>query len=168
MHVVTFRRVTHLLLLLLLAYAALAVFAWLLADRMMFLPPPPSYGAERVPVVFAETDDGARIALLHLPAASDRFTIIFSHGNAEDLGHVLPALQLLNDAGFGVIGFDYRGYGLSTGGPPTARGRSGTSTPSTATRCMDSASHRIASCSTAALLVRDLPPQWRHASPLQD
>jgi len=38
-----------------------------------------------------------------------------SHGNAEDLGWVLPSLPPLRDLGFGVFAYDYRGYGLSQG-----------------------------------------------------
>jgi abhydrolase domain-containing protein 17 len=118
------RHVTSIAAILLLAWAALAAFAYFMADRMIFLPPPASYDASTLPVTFVSTDDGASIATLHLRNPAAGFTLLFSHGNAEDLGHALPFLELLRDNGFSVIGYDYRGYGASTGGPPTAHGAS--------------------------------------------
>ncbi|CAN5883173.1 alpha/beta hydrolase [soil metagenome] len=113
---------TTVLLYLLMAWVALTVLAYFAADRMMFLPPPSSYDARSLPVVHVEADDDVRIAVLHLPNPDARLTILYSHGNAEDLGHLAPLLHELRDAGFAVIGYDYRGYGASTGGPPTAHG----------------------------------------------
>ncbi|HEX2095653.1 MAG TPA: alpha/beta hydrolase [Longimicrobiaceae bacterium] len=101
-------------------YVGLAVLAYLVSDRMIFLPPAASYDARRLPVRLVETEDGARLATLHLPNPEATFTLLYSHGNAEDLGHVAPALEELRRAGFAVLAFDYRGYGASTGGPPGA------------------------------------------------
>lgn len=103
-------------------YAVLALGAWLLADRMIFLPPRASYDSQRLPLFFVDTDDGARIAVRHLPNPEARYTLLFSHGNAEDLGHLEDFLQRLRDSGYAVLAYDYRGYGLSRGGPPTATG----------------------------------------------
>ena len=102
-----------------LFYGGLALLAWLTADRQIFLPPPPSYSESDLPISFVATDD-ARIALVHLPNAQSEFTILVSHGNAEDLGHLAPFLREMHEAGFGVLAWDYRGYGLSSGGPSTA------------------------------------------------
>lgn len=105
------------------AYVALAAFAHLIADRLIFLPPASSYGAEDLPVGFVGGPDGNRIAILHLPRDSAEFTLLFSHGNAEDLGHAARFLaELGRKAGVSVVGYDYRGYGLSDGGPTTAHG----------------------------------------------
>jgi fermentation-respiration switch protein FrsA (DUF1100 family) len=105
---------------LVLAYLALAAIAYLLADRLIFLPPPSSYAPGRLPIVHVATDDGARIAALHLPHPAAAVTLIYSHGNAEDLGHLAEILAAIRDsAGVSVLAFDYRGYGQSTGGPPT-------------------------------------------------
>jgi abhydrolase domain-containing protein 17 len=116
------RRVIGFLGTLLIAWLALTAFAFLAADRLMFLPPASSYDARSLPVTHVETEDGAHIAVLLLPNDDARFTVVYSHGNAEDLGHLVPALEALRDAGFAVIAYDYRGYGASTGGPPTAHG----------------------------------------------
>lgn len=53
--------------------------------------------------------------MLHLPNPSAQHTLIYFHGNAEDLGDVSPLLRRLHAAGFAVLAFDYRGYGQSGG-----------------------------------------------------
>jgi fermentation-respiration switch protein FrsA (DUF1100 family) len=111
-----------LLLFTVLAYVGLVLVAYFAADRLIFLPPASSYSDAQLPVRLVSTTDGARIAVLHLPNPSSSFTLLYSHGNAEDLGHLAPLLQQLQGAGFAVLAYDYRGYGLSTGGPPSAEG----------------------------------------------
>ena len=105
----------------LVVYVAFAAFAWFVSDRMIFQPPPPSYRAGQLRIVMVPTNDGS-IAVLHLPNPSAAVTVLYAHGNAEDLGRVAPFLDELRRAGFAVLAFDYRGYGLSTGGPPSAAG----------------------------------------------
>lgn len=104
-----------------LVYVAFAAFAWLISDRMIFLPPTSSYRAGELPIVMVPTEGGS-IATLHLQNPRAAITVLFAHGNAEDLGHIAPWLEELRRAGFAVLAFDYRGYGLSTGGPPSAAG----------------------------------------------
>jgi abhydrolase domain-containing protein 17 len=88
---------------------------------MIFQPPPASYRAGRLPIVMLPTDGGS-IATLYLPNPRAAITVLYAHGNAEDLGQVAPWLEELRRAGFAVLAFDYRGYGMSTGGPPSAAG----------------------------------------------
>lgn len=110
-----------LLLALVVVYLCVAALVYFLADRLIFLPPTSSYAPGSLPIIHVPTDDGARIAALHLPHPTARYTLIHSHGNAEDLGHLAGILEMVRDAGeVSVIAYDYRGYGLSTGGPPTA------------------------------------------------
>lgn len=108
-------------LLVVAAYAALAVVALLAADRLIFQPPRSSYGRETFAWSRIGVGGGDSIAVVHLPNDAARYTILYSHGNAEDVGDAMPILRLLRDAGFGVIAYDYRGYGGSSPGPPTAR-----------------------------------------------
>jgi hypothetical protein len=110
------------LLLLAAAYGIIALLAWRVSDRMIFLPPPSSYDERSLPIVRVNTSDGNAVAVLHLPNPAARYTLLFSHGNAEDLGYLAPFLMQLRDAGFAVLAYDYRGYGLSSGGPPTTAG----------------------------------------------
>jgi pimeloyl-ACP methyl ester carboxylesterase len=95
-------------------YIALLVFAWLFSDRLIFPPPPPSYqeGGDfyRIPL-----PDGQKIGMLALTNPAAAFTLLYFHGNAEDLGDIQPTLQKYRDHGFTVYAVDYRGYGISDG-----------------------------------------------------
>ena len=110
-----------LLVTVLVVYVAFAAFAWFVSDRMIFQPPSPSYRAGQLPIVMVPTEGGS-IATLYLPNPHATVTALYAHGNAEDLGHVAPLLEELRSAGFAVLAFDYRGYGMSTGGPPSTSG----------------------------------------------
>lgn len=54
-----------------------------------------------------------------LPAPSPApLTLLYFHGNAGNIGHRLPWLQLLRDQlGVSLFIFDYQGYGISQGSP---------------------------------------------------
>lgn len=103
------------------AYLLLGALTWWYTDRIIFQPQPSTYtvgaGISRVPVT--EEDS---IAVLWLPNPRARYTILYSHGNAEDLGDLRPFLADLRDAGFSVLAYDYRGYGASSPGTPTESG----------------------------------------------
>lgn len=101
----------------LIVYAALALFACTMADRLIFFPPPPGYRAGAESLVRMETPGGETVAAFHLPARPGRPTLLYSHGNAEDIGHSLPLLRAFQEAGLGVFAYDYPGYGQSTGRP---------------------------------------------------
>jgi abhydrolase domain-containing protein 17 len=110
------RRVLRLLLLVVLAYAAFAGLVWLFAERLIFLPPRQRY--ERTEeILLVPRAGGGAVAAVHLPNPAVRHTILFSHGNGEDLGWDLPFLREMRDAGFAVFAYDYSGYGQSTGRP---------------------------------------------------
>lgn len=104
---------------LLLAFALFAAFAWLASERIIFQPPAPSYAAGDEVLRFP-TGDGRSVAGVWLPAPGARHAVLFSHGNAEDLGHGRPFLEAMRRAGFSVLAYDYAGYGLS-GGRPSER-----------------------------------------------
>lgn len=111
------------ILLALAAYAVLAMLAWVVSERMIFPAPSGSYRTGEDLLRIA-TDDGVELAALWLgplPGEDEPpFTILFSHGNGEDLGDVRPVLEELRSAGFAVLAWDYRGYGLSGGRPSEA------------------------------------------------
>lgn len=104
--------------LLLVAYVALAFVAWRFGDRMTLPAPPASYlrgSLDRELTI--RTSDGVELSAVYLPNDPATYTILYSHGNGEDLGNLLPVLELLRDLGFGVFAYDYRGYGASGGSP---------------------------------------------------
>jgi len=66
--------------------------------------------------IFISTEDEERIELWRLPKSSARVAIIF-HGNAGDVGNFFSYQKYFESIGITSYGFDYRGYGLSTGWP---------------------------------------------------
>lgn len=101
-------------------YSAVALYLYFFSDRMIFLPPEASY--EHAPTqdetaIVITSQDGNQLAARYLHNPDSQYTILFSHGNATDIGRVMPILLALRDAGFSVLAYDYPGYGHSTGSP---------------------------------------------------
>lgn len=111
----------RMILLLAATYAVLAVLAYVYAGRVLFQPPSPSYTGSLVPFTRVPVGRGNDVAVQYLPNRDARFTVLFSHGNAEDLGFLQPILSELREAGFAVVAYDYRGYGQSSGPRPSVR-----------------------------------------------
>ncbi|WP_443029019.1 alpha/beta hydrolase [Spirulina sp. CS-785/01] len=105
-------------------YLFFAGYVFWRADSMIFHPPPVSYseggGILGEEILKLTTPDEEKIAAVHLPNPDAHYTLLYVHGNAEDLGQIQPVLNLLYDAGFSVFAYDYRGYGLSEGQPSEA------------------------------------------------
>jgi fermentation-respiration switch protein FrsA (DUF1100 family) len=104
------------LLVVALAYAAFAAVLWLFADRIIFMPPAERY-ARTPEILLIPREGGGAVAAVHLTNPRATHTILFSHGNAENIGQDLPFLRAMRDVGFNVLAYDYSGYGLSTGRP---------------------------------------------------
>ena len=97
------------------AYAALGFYAWQYSDGLIFLPPPPTYPNGR-DILHIPATAGGTLAARYLPCPDARYTVVYFHGNAEDLGGVEPRLQLLRDhLQVSVLAWDYPGYGWSGG-----------------------------------------------------
>ena len=92
------------------------MLAYFLADRIIFQPQP---------IIFPDGDaalklsapNGEKISARFYANPKAEFTILFSHGNAEDIAGASPFFEKLTDAGFNVLAYDYRGYGTSEGAP---------------------------------------------------
>ena len=104
------------LLLVLVAYAGFVALLWLFAERLIFLPPSERYPRDER-ILLLPRADGGTVAAVHLSNPDARYTILFSHGNAENIGQGMDFLERMRDAGFSVLAYDYSGYGLSTGRP---------------------------------------------------
>lgn len=96
-------------------YILLGIFAVSCADRIIFQPPPASYSKDLKDFISINPDSAQPLAAIHLKARPNLPTIIYSHGNAEDIGQNIEIFTALNDRGFGVIAYDYPGYGLTPG-----------------------------------------------------
>jgi uncharacterized protein len=77
---------------------------------------PKHFGIEFTPHTLA-TVDGERVHAWHLPRQAPRARIVYFHGNGGNLSLWADVLAGLWEQGFDVVAVDYRGYGLSTGGP---------------------------------------------------
>ncbi|HEY9652779.1 MAG TPA: alpha/beta hydrolase [Coleofasciculaceae cyanobacterium] len=97
-------------------YACVCLYVFFTADSKIFLPQPSSYQDTRE-IIKLTSPDNIQISALYLPNQASRYTILFSHGNAEDLGDIQPVLEQLHRIGFSVLAYDYRGYGTSQGTP---------------------------------------------------
>ncbi len=100
----------------LIIYLLVGSWAFFFSDRLIFLPRPSSY-QENQDFVKLESGEGVQITGIYLPLPKAKYTILYSHGNAEDLGRILPRLRDLRDIGFNVFSYDYQGYGASQGRP---------------------------------------------------
>jgi len=110
----TIRRAVRMLLIFLVTlYAGFGLLLWLIADRVLFQPPRANYPPEQAQ--FFTAADGTRIAYVHIVNPQARYTLLFSHGNAEDLGSNADFFRMLEQQGFSVFAWDYRGYGASDG-----------------------------------------------------
>lgn len=114
------RKCLRLLRLPLLVYAGLALFAMFYVDRMIFFPPPPSYAADDPDVISFETAEGETVRAIYSPPAPGEPTLLFSHGNAEDAGQNRDLVRHFAARGWGVLAYDYPGYGRSEGRPSEA------------------------------------------------
>jgi fermentation-respiration switch protein FrsA (DUF1100 family) len=97
-------------------YVLLCLCAYFFSDKIIFQPQRSSY-QDTQQIIKLTTADGVQISALYLPNPQARYTILYSHGNAEDLGDLLWVFTELRDMGFSVFGYDYHGYGTSQGSP---------------------------------------------------
>ena len=90
-------------------------------NALIFHPPQCSYQPSDVHLIRCKD---SRVAMKYLPNPDATYVLLYSHGNAEDLGHTLPLMRAFRDRGFAVVTYDYPGYGLSRDekGEPTEKG----------------------------------------------
>ncbi|MEO6992571.1 MAG: alpha/beta fold hydrolase, partial [Lacunisphaera sp.] len=82
----------------------------------------------RPPVKYALTDDyiqlkaadGVKLIARHWPNPSAKYTMLYLHGNYEDLGSIGEYIPRFVAAGYAVFALDYRNYGFSGGTPNEA------------------------------------------------
>ena len=108
----------RLFLLLFIVYLIIAVLMWFFGDRLVFPAPHPStYSNDQVSFT-VKVKNKASIACLHLgETEKPKRTVIFSHGNGEDLGNLESFLSYFGSDLAEMIAYDYPGYGLSEGKP---------------------------------------------------
>ncbi|KAL3813512.1 hypothetical protein ACJIZ3_014780 [Penstemon smallii] len=107
-----------------------------MAAKFAFFPPnPPSYCVtveegtgklrmtdvaekENVDVLKVKTKKGTEIVALYVKNPTAKLTLLYSHGNAADLGQMYDLFSELSlHLRVNLMGYDYSGYGQSTGKP---------------------------------------------------
>lgn len=115
-----------------------------IAAKLAFLPPEPTYSVhtdasgatslhlteradwqysqrelDAVEVLVTRTSRGNRVGCMFVRCApTSRYTLLFSHGNAVDLGQMCSFyIGLGSRINCNVFSYDYSGYGVSTGKP---------------------------------------------------
>jgi len=110
----------RILILLAGVYILLAVAAHFVSGGMLFPRPPVKY--ELGPDYLQLTaPDGVKLAARYWPNPAAKYTVLYLHGNYEELGSLgeyIPAF--VQAGGYSVFAFDYRGYGRSEGSPSEA------------------------------------------------
>jgi len=106
------------------AWAVLCLLFWQGSWQLLYHPKttiartPASIGLAFEPVGFAATESGVqRLQGWWIPAPPAaqfaRYTVLYLHGQDENLGDTIDALAHLQAVGVNVLAFDYRGYGQS-------------------------------------------------------
>lgn len=67
--------------------------------------------------IYITTEDNVRINSWFISNQKAKYTLLFFHGNAGNIGDRLDKLQLLYQAGLNIFIIDYRGFGKSQGRP---------------------------------------------------
>ena len=103
---------------------AFIALVWLLQRRMIYIPLVQNVPAAAQVLAGAEevqfdTGDGLRLNGWFIPAerGSSRATVLVFNGNAGNRSFRSPLAAALNDLGYSVLLFDYRGYGGNPGWP---------------------------------------------------
>ena len=107
---------------LLLALAVFAIVATALLytqQRRLIFPAPVHYPqtADGFRLVHTRTDDGLRLSAFYRPAVPGKKTILFFHGNGDNLSGAIQATRGPAAKGAGLLLTEYRGYGGNPGSP---------------------------------------------------
>src|SRR3546814_3836202 len=77
-------------------------------------------GVQTCALPISRTDDGLRLAAFYRPAAPGRKTILFFHGNGDNMIGAIEATREPGAAGHGLMLVEYRGDGGNPGSPGEA------------------------------------------------
>mmetsp|Transcript_9388 Transcript_9388/g.13892 ORF Transcript_9388/g.13892 Transcript_9388/m.13892 type:complete len:256 (-) Transcript_9388:23-790(-) len=94
-------------------------------NKFVFFPPETTYTEEHpYPVTWIKTKSNKNIPAYHLISSNkdNKKTILYSHGNAADIGAMFPFLHLLHqNLDVNILHYDYIGYGLAKYTSPTEK-----------------------------------------------
>lgn len=107
----------RMLLLAFFVYLFFIGLAWIYGKKILFPVPESSY-QKGDNIIQVQISDGTKISLLRRGnTKKPAMTIIYSHGNAEDIGQLAPFFEMWKEKDWEILAYDYPGYGLSAGLP---------------------------------------------------
>ena len=111
-----------LLVLALVGYGGVVALMYFAQRALMYFPDktrisPDSVGLPQAEQPVAQTEDGERLILWHVPAREEKPVVIYFQGNGGGLDLRADRFRRLVSDGTGLIAVNYRGYGGSTGQP---------------------------------------------------
>lgn len=103
-------------------YLLLLLFMYLFQSKLLFIPSSefiitPEEAGLNAEDVWIETEDNERLHSWFFPNDSAEYVVVLSHGNAGNISNRIDIAKFLQEAGFSVLIYDYRGYGQSSGQP---------------------------------------------------
>lgn len=88
-------------------------------SALVFQPPNVSYNIVAVPLVWLQTESGNQIPAFYIDRKA-KVTLLFSHGNAEDLGLIYEwFVSLSAELKVNVLAYEFDGYGRSSAALPS-------------------------------------------------
>ncbi|BDS08205.1 hypothetical protein NT6N_32450 [Oceaniferula spumae] len=98
-------------------YLALLVVALGFSNKLLFQPPKSGYEIGQDDFLLIPRSNGDPVAMYYLEAKAGMPTLLWSHGNAEDIGYLNDRFNEFHARGYGILAYDYPGYGKSVGKP---------------------------------------------------
>ena len=106
-----------------LCYLVAVLWVFLFQERLIYEPgdrilfqTPGDFGLEFEDLTLTGEDD-AKLHGWFIPSPADRGTVLFFHGNAGNISHLLDVAEMFHSWGLHVLLIDYHGYGQSEGKP---------------------------------------------------
>jgi abhydrolase domain-containing protein 17 len=97
-------------------YIGFGIYAYFFSDGVIFQPQPSSFRDDNS-VLKLTTPNGEKITAKFFKNINAEYTILYSHGNAENISELSPFFEELSNEDFNVLAYEYRGYGISDGKP---------------------------------------------------
>jgi pimeloyl-ACP methyl ester carboxylesterase len=97
-------------------YVIFLLVCMFLLNAIMFQPHKPDY-TWKTPHIINIGDEGMPVAAYWQSNTHATVALLYSHGNAEDIGDLIELFDAIAQAGIAVLAYDYPGYGLSKGTP---------------------------------------------------
>ncbi|MDR2863802.1 MAG: alpha/beta hydrolase [Puniceicoccales bacterium] len=109
-------------LVLITGYSGLLLVGCAVSNRLIFHPPEPSYTADAPGLVKLPLKTGGEIPAFWTETPGAKWTVIYFHGNAMDIGHSRQSVSFLQKQGCSVLTVEYPGYGPDARSAPSEEG----------------------------------------------